>query len=265
MPVVSPTPVDPLPTPVPTSTDQASFDTRADALLSALPDFVDQSNALAGNAYDNALAAEGAALSAEAALEASVALSGATMWNAATSYATGDAAISPATYQTYRRITPGGVDATDPSASALWALVGDVTEFSSPSENVAGTATGKAVDPLGVREALNATATAAPIFAVRAFATITGSSGAIKASGNITSVTRLGAGRYRCTFIVDAPDTNYMVLCSANHSNAAAGSGDHPDICAYTNKTVSGFDFTSWATGDAGTDDLFELSVAAIW
>ncbi len=66
------------------------------------------------------------------------------------------------------------------------------------------------------------------------------------------------------TFIVDAPDTNYMVLCSANHSNAAAGSGDQPDICAYTNKTVSGFDFTSWATGDAGPDDLFELSVAAI-
>lgn len=264
MPATSPVPITPLP-PAPSSADPGNFDSEGDALLGALPLLVAEVNAAADVTYDNALAAEGAALSSEAALEAAVALSGADMWDAATSYATGDAAISPATYQTYRRITPGGVDATDPSASALWALVGDVTEFSSPSENVDGAATGKAVDPLGIREAFNATATAAPVFAIRSFATITGSTGAIKASGNIASVTRLGAGRYRCTFVVDAPDTNYMVLCSANHNNAAAGSGDQPDICAYTNKTVSGFDFTSWATGDAGVDDLYELSVAALW
>lgn len=36
-----------LPTPVPTATDPANFDARADALVAALPDFVDQANLLA--------------------------------------------------------------------------------------------------------------------------------------------------------------------------------------------------------------------------
>lgn len=74
-------------------------------------------NDLAENAYDNALAAE---MSADTA----AALAGATMWVAATNYATGTAAISPINGQTYRRKSPGGVDATDPSASADWWLLG---------------------------------------------------------------------------------------------------------------------------------------------
>lgn len=81
-------------------------------------------NNQADNAYQNAVAAEAAAGTAAS-------LAGATIWLAATSYATGAAAISPITLQTYRRKSPGGVDATDPSASANWTILnGDAVKKS---------------------------------------------------------------------------------------------------------------------------------------
>lgn len=40
--------ITPLPTPVPLSTDPANFDARADALIAALPEFVDDTNLVAG-------------------------------------------------------------------------------------------------------------------------------------------------------------------------------------------------------------------------
>lgn len=74
-------------------------------------------NALGTATYTNAVAA------AEAA-ESATMTAGALMWNAATNYTTGQNAISPTDMQTYRRNSPGGVDANDPSASANWTLVG---------------------------------------------------------------------------------------------------------------------------------------------
>lgn len=75
-------------------------------------------NALGTATYTNAVAA------AEAA-ESATMTAGALMWNAATNYTTGQGAISPTDMQTYRRNSPGGVDATDPASSANWTLVGD--------------------------------------------------------------------------------------------------------------------------------------------
>jgi len=60
----APTPATPLPTPVPSTSDPANFDTRADAFLGALPDFQTETDALAENAYDNAVFAETAATTA---------------------------------------------------------------------------------------------------------------------------------------------------------------------------------------------------------
>ena len=121
---ISPTPIDALPTPVPSSADPANFDARADALLTALPDAVDQINDVADVTYDNAVEAVNAASAADASASIASSASGAAVWNAATNYASYAAAISPITYQTYRRSPPGGVDATDPSASSDWNLVG---------------------------------------------------------------------------------------------------------------------------------------------
>lgn len=60
--------ITPLPTPVPSTSDPANFDARADALLGALPAFVTQANALEANV--NAKEASASALAASAAASA---------------------------------------------------------------------------------------------------------------------------------------------------------------------------------------------------
>lgn len=73
----APTPIAALPTPVPTTADPTNFDTRADALLAAMPDMVDEMNAVADTTYDNAV--EAAASASEVAGQAAVAADAAGM------------------------------------------------------------------------------------------------------------------------------------------------------------------------------------------
>jgi hypothetical protein len=120
-------------------------------------------NNLGANAYANALAAEASA-------DTAAALAGATMWVAATSYATGAAVISPINGQTYRRKSPGGVDATDPSASANWWLLGGTAIQKAgdtgvgPQSFAAGGYIGKDANMASLPPHTNVGSTAAPIF-----------------------------------------------------------------------------------------------------
>ena len=52
---------------------------------------------------------------------------------------------------------------------------------------------------------------AAPVFGARAWVNFVGSTGAINASGNVTSVTRNGVGDYTVNFTTAMPDANYSV------------------------------------------------------
>lgn len=119
--------IDPLPTPVPSSEDPSNFDPRADAFLAALPAMATQMSAAADATYQNALDAEAAAEEAAAAAQVAGGAVGVALWDPATSYAAFQAAISPTDSQSYRRLAPGGVDATDPALSANWAVLGGVT------------------------------------------------------------------------------------------------------------------------------------------
>ena len=86
--------------------------------------------------------------------------------------------------------------------------------FASSGENAAGTVEGKAVDPLGIREALNATGSA-PVFACRAWVNFNGTGTvAIRASGNVSSITDEGTGIYRVNFTTDMPHANFSVCGS---------------------------------------------------
>lgn len=128
MPIVIPTPANPLPTP-PTTSDPGTFDARADATLLAQQAMVPQLNELAEDTYTNALhaqdrataaaasatAAAGSATSASTAAAAAQQASAAAAWVSATTYATGNVAWSPLNFQTYRRRT-AGAGTTDPSA-----------------------------------------------------------------------------------------------------------------------------------------------------
>ena len=87
--------------------------------------------------------------------------------------------------------------------------------FASSAENAAGTVEGKAVDPLGIREAFNATGSA-PIYACRAWVNFNGTGAvAIRARGNVSSITDNGTGAYAVNFINPMPDANYAIALSA--------------------------------------------------
>ena len=53
---------------------------------------------------------------------------------------------------------------------------------------------------------------APPLYALRAWVNFVGSTGAIRASGNVSSVTRNGPGDYTVNFSTPMPDTNYGML-----------------------------------------------------
>ena len=123
--------------PAPSRTDPATFSTRADTFVAALPTFVTEANATAANvtAKENqSEASAAAAASSEAAAAASenqaleyrneaVAASGAVLWVAGTSYAIGDGVVSPTNFKSYRDKV-GGVSNTDPANDlARWLIL----------------------------------------------------------------------------------------------------------------------------------------------
>lgn len=129
MAVTTPPTISALPTP-PSTSDPATFDTRADAFMAALPTHTTETNAASANVYANAVdaasSASAAASSANAASSSAataVSAAGATLWISGTTYAIGDVRYSPANQRIYRRKT-AGAGTTDPSAdSTNWGVV----------------------------------------------------------------------------------------------------------------------------------------------
>lgn len=103
-------------------------------------------------------------------------------------------------------LTSGGAGA-DPSYQTP-----ATTVFASSSENAAGTVENKAVDPLGIREAFNATGDA-PVYACRAWVNFNGiGTVAIRGSGNVSSITDNNTGDYTVNFTTAMQDVNYSVV-----------------------------------------------------
>jgi len=99
-------------------------------------------------------------------------------------------------------------------------------EIASTAEAQAGTDNAKAITPLRLREGLNAFGTA-PVFACRAWVNFNGgvSSGGIRASGNVSSVTRLSTGEFQINFEESLTENSYAVVAMANRG------GITPLIC----------------------------------
>jgi len=99
------------------------------------------------------------------------------------------------------------------------------TTFASSAENAAGTLENKAVDPLGIREAFNATG-AAPVYACRAWVTFDGTgTPSIGASGNVTSITDNGTADYTVNFTTAMVDANYCVNVMGARGDTVNGVG----------------------------------------
>jgi hypothetical protein len=124
------------PAPQPTD-DTSTFNTKAFALLAALPGFVTETNAVAGEtntAAGNAATSAGTAttkaaeavatlLACIANAQAAAASAGAAAWVSGTTYAIGDVRWSPLSYGSFRRRT-AGAGTTDPSLDTTnWAAL----------------------------------------------------------------------------------------------------------------------------------------------
>ena len=73
-----------------------------------------------------------------------------------------------------------------------------------------------------ITDALNAGGSA-PIYACRAWVNFNGANGSVRASGNVSSVSRLGVGRYQVNFTSAMPNANYSFLMAASNDGSIAG------------------------------------------
>lgn len=120
---IAPTPADPIPT-APQTTSPSTFDSLADAFVGAWATVRTQFNALATNAYNNAVDCYNNAVAAAASAVSAVAAANAIKWVSGTTYAIGDGRWSPINGQSYRRLTVGA-GTTDPSADPTnWVILG---------------------------------------------------------------------------------------------------------------------------------------------
>lgn len=91
-----------------------------------------------------------------------------------------------------------------------------VVELATSAEATAGTDTTRVVTPATLRSAVNTTGTA-PIYAPRAWVVFNGSGViAIRASGNVTSITDNGVCDYTINFTTAMPSANYAAVASAS-------------------------------------------------
>jgi hypothetical protein len=74
-----------------------------------------------------------------------------------------------------------------------------------------------------IKDALNATGSA-PIYACRAWVNFNGTGTvAIRASGNVSSITDNGTGDYTINFTTAMPDANYAIVLPGRENNSLAG------------------------------------------
>ena len=91
-----------------------------------------------------------------------------------------------------------------------------VVELATAAEAAAGTDLSHAITSAGLRAGLNASGSA-PVYACRAWVNFNGTSTvAIRASGNVSSITDNGAGDYTVNFTTSMADANYAVTITVS-------------------------------------------------
>lgn len=96
-------------------------------------------------------------------------------------------------------------------------------DIASQVQAEAGTDNTTVMTPLRLRNALNASGSA-PTYACRAWVNFNGTGTvAIRASGNVSSITDVGAGNYTVNFATAMPDANFVAVVSAMTADGVGG------------------------------------------
>lgn len=152
----------------------------------------------------------------------------------------------------------GGVTIADASETVAGKI-----EIATSAEAIAGTDTARAITPAGLRSGLNASGSA-PVYACRAWVNFNGTGTvAIRASGNVSSITDNGTGDYTVNFTNAMPDSNYAVSGFAN-SFLDATTEQAGLVTAYATlypPTVSAFRFTTAVSYDGDVRDHSRISI----
>lgn len=97
-----------------------------------------------------------------------------------------------------------------------------VVELATASEAQSGVDTARVLTPATLRSGMNASGSA-PVYACRAWVNFNGTGTvAIRASGNVSSITDNGTGDYTVNFMTAMPDANYGAHVVASDSSAAS-------------------------------------------
>lgn len=136
------------------------------------------------------------------------------------------------------------------------------------TQAIAGTNTFNYISPWGLRQGLNASGSA-PIYACRAWVNFNGTGTvAIRASGNVTSITDNGVGDYTVNFTTAMEDANYAVVFGAGQSATTSDRGAIAGIPGTANGTpvysTTAVRFTVTATSGTtlGANDCSIVNVA---
>lgn len=150
--------------------------------------------------------------------------------------------------------TGAGTGLTGTAASLTSGAVA-AAAFASSAENIAGTVESKPVDPLGIREAFNASGTA-PVYACRAWVNFNGTGVvAIGASGNVSSITDNGVGDYTVNFTTAMSDANFTSVISQ-------GTAAIDVISAINGQTTTTLHLSTYRPAIAGYIDMSIVCVA---
>jgi hypothetical protein len=140
-------------------------------------------------------------------------------------------------------VAPGTSGNVLTSNGTTWTSAASPVTIASTAEAEAGTNNTNFITPLRMREGFNASGSA-PVYACRAWVNFNGTTapGTIRASGNVSSVTRNSTGIYTINFTTAMPDSNYSALATIRSlDDTTSLTASHrliPMFVSYTNSSV---------------------------
>jgi|TARA_R110000744_G_scaffold6867_2_gene23721 hypothetical protein len=171
-----------------------------------------------------------------------------------------DAAGAPANVATGTSthvLTSNGAGA----APTFQAAAGGVT-IASTAEAEAGTNNTNLITPLRMREGFNASGSA-PVYACRSWINFNGTgTPAIRDSGNVSSITDNGAGKYTVNLTTAIEDVNYSVVSCASYTTTNVANITNSAI---VNQAVGSFDINISTTGQTNAISTVYIDPSSVY